>query len=484
MHQLTLKFYAPSFWLKSFCLLSFRLCALLILSQMDSAKVFDAKLATLGLLDLKEKLKDIGATTMASYAFSANYVPGIVDDTSFINDIVIPVTEDANSKRKPMLKRLFFECYMYSSGEINKRAASSGEDPKPKKLPAPEREDRFNNLKLRLVGLQLRDELEPSTILIDKFVEIEELGELRYIKWEEFTRRNQEDLGIKKDPFFGEDENGVFRRFSHNREFFIDIGGADLLMIKGALQRRGLAMNVARLLTFEVHDLLVEFYFREMARPRLQDHSPVSIEQVKMADKEVFYRLGELTRGGFAILAVEAAENELPLDKLLKDVMKEQRVQALLNPYRIVGTKDHQNSQPSSSHAESKGDKRLINELNRLQKENKKLKGERTFTDYNQMGGKGNKGKNGGGKGGKGKGKKQPFNKSLPKQLIGMSPTVEGEAVCFDYNLPHGCKNAPRGSSSCPKGVHKCMFPTCGGDHGLQTCDKKNQSGNYSLGGY
>ena len=49
-------------------------------------------------------------------------------------------------------------------------------------------------------------------------------------------------------------------------------------------------MNVARLPTFEVHDLLVEFYFREMARPRLPDHAPVSIEQVKLADKEVFYK--------------------------------------------------------------------------------------------------------------------------------------------------------------------------------------------------
>ena len=55
---------------------------------MDSKKTFQAKLAALGLSDLEEKMKEIGATTMAEYAFCASGIPGKMDETTFINEIV------------------------------------------------------------------------------------------------------------------------------------------------------------------------------------------------------------------------------------------------------------------------------------------------------------------------------------------------------------------------------------------------------------
>ena len=183
---------------------------------------------------------------------------------------------------------------------------------------------------------------------------MEEVGELRYLKWEEYTRRNQENVGVKKDKFWAEDADGRLKCQHLDPELRVSVASTDLLAAKSALQRRGLAMNMARLLSFESHEVLVNYYFNELSREALADHSPVSIEQVRLADKEVFFRMAEMTRGGFS--KIVHLEDELPLDSILKTVMSEQRVQALLNPYRTVSAR-----QASSGHSggQDRGVKRL-----------------------------------------------------------------------------------------------------------------------------
>ena len=71
-----------------------------------------------------------------------------------------------------------------------------------KTLPAPERAARLDALKAKLVGLKVQSELEPSNALVDKVVQMKESGELRPLKWEELTKREQEPNGQKKDEFF------------------------------------------------------------------------------------------------------------------------------------------------------------------------------------------------------------------------------------------------------------------------------------------
>ena len=262
---------------------------------LDSKAHFVARLSTLGLKELFPKFETMGATTMGSFAFCANYVPGKPDETSFIEDIVIPLTGDKASKFKPTIRRLFFECYTLAANDVNARATLGEDEHKPRKLPAPEKEERFEKLREKFAGLRLKEELEPSTILIDKYVEMEESGVLKILKWEEFTKRSLEEEGVKKDPYWAEDSEGRLKRMVVPVEDLIRVSEGNLLAARYALQRRGLAMEMARLLSFQTHENLINKYFDEMAEPVLPGHAPVNLEQVRVADKAIFRRLGLLS---------------------------------------------------------------------------------------------------------------------------------------------------------------------------------------------
>jgi hypothetical protein len=205
------------------------------------------------------------------------------------------------------------------------RSANTDEEEKPKKLPVSERSDRFEQLRVKLSGLTLRGELEPSYMLVDKFVHMEETGELRYLRWEEFTRRDQEMRGVKKDGFWKQDEAGHFKRVYKETEQRVEL--KDHLAMKYALQRRGLAFEVSKLMSFKVHERIVDVFFETLAREPIPGFSPVSIEQVRRADKEIFMRLSELTRAGFTM---PGDPDKLPLDDNVDTVLAEPRIQALV----------------------------------------------------------------------------------------------------------------------------------------------------------
>ena len=81
---------------------------------------------------------------------------------------------------------------------------------------------------------------------------------------------------------------------------------------------------------------------------------------------------------------------------------------------------------------------------------------------------------------GKGKGKNKGKGKgatkvqtNVPAALKGMDPNMNGEPICFDYSLPHGCQletwDTPLGPAR-RKGLHVCM--KCHGAHSASGCDK------------
>ena len=79
-------------------------------------------------------------------------------------------------------------------------------------------------------------------------------------------------------------------------------------------------------------------------------------------------------------------------------------------------------------------------------------------------------GKSGKGKGNKGKDKTQT---SVPAALKGLDPNYEGQPICFNHSLPHGCSEETWQTDlglSCRRGLHICM--KCHGDHSYSACDK------------
>jgi hypothetical protein len=284
---------------------------------------------------------------------------------------------------------------------------------------------------------------------------MEETGELRYLKWEELTRRDQEMSGVKKEDLWKEDADGHLKRVYKETEAKSE--PKDLMAMRYALQRRGLAMEVSKLMTFRAHEKVVNTFFEALSRNPVPNYAAVTIEQVRRTDKEIFMRLAELTRSGFA---QTGDPEKLPLDDPVMMVIDEPRIQALLFELPL-GT---------GSAGSNRGGQKRGNEDNeqRLREEVKRLKAAL---------GKGNaKGQgNGGGKGdrkGKGGGKnKRKGSPNMPQALIGMDKNVNGKPICFDFNMKKGCTHHK--ADRCPSGEHLCAYPGCGGRHSLTECSKR-----------
>ena len=212
-------------------------------------------------------------------------------------------------------------------------------------------------------------------------------------------------------------------------------------------------MNLARLLTFEVHESLIAFYFEEMDRDQLSGYATVSMEQVRRADKELFIQIAKHTRGGLEGLKLKHFDEELPLDATVRRIMTEPRFNVLLFPLPLGAGRS---TAPSNHDSDNK---RKANQIEQLQAELKRLKSSNTLKPPI---GKGSSG-------GKGKGKKKS-NATAPSGLKGMPTVFKGERICFAYNLS-GC--SVRGADKCEKGVHVCCL--CFDKHGYNDCPKKTR---------
>lgn len=401
------------------------------MSYIDSEAVFLAKLQKLNLGDLHAEFVARGWKTLGNFAFACPYNPASSDDSKLIEKVIVPLTGNEDDARAPPIRRLHFEAYTAFAEEMRRSQSARDDDEKPQRLPGPERAARFNEVETELDGLQteLEGPLEPSNALVDKLVAIGNSGELRYIRWDELTRRDQEVIGVKKDESIGHDSAGYLRKASVLVERPADV--SDNLKLRYALQRRGVAMQMAKLCSYKVHQKVVNLLFNELERDPQEGFYPVSTNQARQADMEIFRIAAQRTRSGLS----PNADGSLPLDKVFPEVIKEYRIQALLFPRRIP---------------EDRGIKR-------------DWEASVGFQQPRTQKGKG-KGKN------KGKGDDSKSRKSQvkadgprPKELIGLAQDYNGDKFCFSYNMD-GCKFSKPGGR-CKKGAHRCMIPGCGKAH-------------------
>ena len=85
---------------------------------------------------------------------------------------------------------------------------------------------------------------------------------LRYVEWARLTTRDQEVLGATEDQLlkaWRPDKAGVVRE--HKDAPRLEANVATDLLVHHALRRRGVCFAVAELMTFEVHESLIQFLF-------------------------------------------------------------------------------------------------------------------------------------------------------------------------------------------------------------------------------
>ena len=415
-------------------------------SNLDSVAVFKARLERLKIGSLFGDLERLGWDTLGSFAFAAgaNFNGSSIDDKAFNDLVVTPLFGPQGGDPDPRLaqvRRLHFEAYTQTVGELHRRNSNPESDDKPKTLAAPERASRLEEIGLVLRDiLTVRGDLEPSDSLVDKLSHMQDgTGVLRYVPLEDVGRRDQEVLGIKKDACWKTDPaTGNLKLHEVNIEVTADIS-SDYFFHR-TLMRRGIAMHMAHLLHYNLHDTLVRWYMDELHREVHPGYAQVSIDQIHRVDKEIWNRLADMTRGG---LQVNMASGAFVLDSILPQVMLEPRIVNLLNPHQVAMSSGGRQTQLPAGIKRGNDDA-----LNSALAENKRLK--------QQL--KGDKGKGGKGRGGKDdKSRKKKRDFKMPTELAGLNPTIDGVNACFDYNMKKGCSNQVDGNGACPRGKHGCL---------------------------
>ena len=397
-------------------------------------------------------MKTLGVESLADYALTSSYTPGMASDEKFVEDVITPLLgATPPAAKKIQLRKLFLECYINFSADMQRKAQRPEDDEKPRTLAVPERAERLKQLKAQMVGLQISGELEPSHTVTDKFVDMKEKNQLRILEWCEITRRDQELRNIKKDEYWSTTVQGFMKRELATVEVAADLSSEARLRF--TLQRRGLAMQLAKLCGFLAHEKIVNFLMKEYNRVPPPRYHGVTLEQVHTADQEKFILLIEKTEGGFEL----TPPGQYPLDKLIDEVIGDWRIKSLLT------------AMPMASATQGVKRDSAAAELAELKQEMKRLKAVKDRqpkgNSGNSNGGKGSGSKGSNGKGG-GNSKKNDNRKNtpMPKGLQGYSASHNGKAICFACNM-EGCKSK---GPECKKGLHICV--KCHGNHGLKQC--------------
>ena len=389
---------------------------------------------------------------------AGSYIPGTSQQESLVNDIYKPLLGDGalTDNCQFGIKRLFWDAFVGHATELKRRANVEDGDERIKRMPNSEKVARFDEIKLKLVGLDLDNEeqAEPSYRLIDLIVDMVDRDENRHIKWEECTCRENEQRGLKKIPALMEDPaTGHLKRI--NTEVAMpDAEYKTDAQLRFVFTRRGIAFEIGRYMSYMSHELIVKFLLKALREVPLYGFNYITIEQIHRADVEIFKQLAKLTR----VSLQPDLDGKPIMDKFVPQVLKEERVKWLLMPSHMAGAVRSEKSPgflPPQPQAVDRQVQNLKDQVANLKKAVTARKG----NDFLGKGpGKG-KGK-GRGKRAEGSGYVTPLPAAL-RSIPGAAALVDGTSACFDFNLgPGKCKRLVL-NNRCDKGVHKCMVAGC-----------------------
>lgn len=325
----------------------------------------------------------------------------------------------------PFIRRLVFESYTLAAADLKARVERKDEDT-PRKLAQAERASRHQSQVARLTGLDLSGEMEPSHSLIDLVFQMSEDNQLRYVRWEQCTKRDQELMGLKTDPTWKPDSAGVIREVKVMEEVKADISSD--LMLKYALQRRSLAFDQARLIDYDKFERWSQILLEAYTAPPPSGFRKVSIEQVHHADMELFKVLMKETRSGIRVSGGVA-----PLEVSLAKALVAPEIRLHLQPLQgSSATSSKRRLEDEAPEAPRKREAGQADNNERLRRQIENLQGQ----IKNMKKGKGK---------GKSKRAKSGSSVKMPAELVGQSAmNAAGEPICFSFNCG-GCNKAANG---------------------------------------
>lgn len=389
---------------------------------MDSEAAFAERARSINISEEHlGKLKAKRLNTYGSFAFISSFSPGSSDERPFIRALskALDCAEDAlDEGTMAAFRRLYYECHTVTLGDLRSRIERRDDDA-PKRLPMAERAERLAQLKASLVGLTVDVQLEPAHRLMDSVVQQVEDNCVQFIPLKDCLSRESELLSHKHETTIDFTSDGTMKLNKRQREIKADITGE--LKVKMAMQRRALAYHMAGACSYGVLDSIITRMFALLTKEPVAGFKAVSLQQLTMAEREMWMMAAQRTRG------LQLASIDKPLEKALKDLQDCPEVKYHLLPLPMVTNTQKQDDPPIKK--PRKGD------------------------------GKGKDKKGGGGSGGL----------QLPNNCVPTTPSKQ--RICFQYNRKR-CNHQDK--PKCGRGLHVCWQQGCHGKHPGEECTSKS----------
>lgn len=412
-------------------------------SLIESEAVFSSRLRTCGLQAYEAAFGARGWKTLSTFAFASSWAPGSGDDTAFVNQVLRPLGIGADHADTPKIRKLYFEAFTMVAADLRSKLETGpdSDGQKVKKLAPVERKARWEDIKRRYPHMSLTEQLEPAHHVIDKFHSMKSDGELKYVAAHEVPTRDQEMLNVKTEELIKRDASGHLRAHDETKVPEADVK-TDLRM-RQAFTRRGIALELADVMTFTVHEALVDKMFQEYQREPPPGYAAVTLRQIAEADRRIWKLTAEKLNGDLGRDGTGARI----VDEKMKEAMVDPAFLTMLLP--LPGRSQAGSSTEKGEEVEQGAGKRKLRRENAMLKE--KLKATQNAESK--------------------KTKVTPEVKKMPvkmpKELWGLHPMKHKERICYGYEM----KTCKKEGDSCDRGLHICM-KCWKKDHGALDCSK------------
>lgn len=293
---------------------------------LDSTASFKARALEIGMSEaLYNLLRDNGVSTYGSFAFVCAYVPGQGDEQILMDATETLIHRALSPPEKIVVRRLFFESHTMSIADMKQRFERE-DTSEPTRVPMPERIARLEAQRGRLPGLHYSSETEPSHKLVDTVFQMITDQQITWVPWERLTNRASEAVNSKKDLQITFDASGSLKLSKAQNDQVGTISGE--IQVRQALQRRARAFDLAHICSYQVMESWHEKLFEILQREPPANCSRVTMQQAKDADRMLWKKMSEDTRGSVA----QRPDGTKPVEASLAMLANDPEVHFLMMP--------------------------------------------------------------------------------------------------------------------------------------------------------
>ena len=461
------------------------------MAAVDSAAVFAERCVELGISNLEADFERLGWASFGNFAYAIpTSAAGSFDDGLFREKVLarlFNINADAEEpKEGAVVRRLFCESIALATQALRSKMDRTDADP-PRRIPQAERDVRKTRLDARLgAAIEIKGDLEPANCLVDRFAGMLDDRRVEYVEWASCaTRKAEMQAGPARKRFFTE-HNGLLKVNEVKDD--PTVNATTLFDISLALQRRGLAAELAGLMSYEAHETIRNRLVKALRdTPRAAGYQAPPVSQVREADVFIWEQIGQRCGSG---LRPQTSADPLPADVAVKAILGEHELAIMLMPLPVgsgaarakaIKAEPDDETGTGLKMRGARGGKAKNKDKDHNKdnsKDNRIKELERDLAAARAGGGRASGSGGGGkGKGGDGKGKRSDDKGGkggtgrVPAELEpGVGKLPDGTPLCFGFNL--GRCDAARSGHKCARGLHACTRPGCGGNHRALDCTR------------